>query len=208
MRLLLIRHGDNDSLHQGILPGRLPGVHLNENGRKEAGKTAELLRGVALAAIYASPLERTLETAQIVAEGHEIKVREEAAFIENYLPEWEGKKFSELAELVEWKKFCADPISGGNERAESAKQVQERAVAVVERMRGVYGEKDNVVVVSHGDVIRGVICHYLNLPLTEMRKLSIETASVSVIALEKETSRVDSVNCTAGLDWLAEKEAD
>ena len=66
--LLLIRHGANDWVH-GRLAGRIPGVHLNEEGRQQAQAVAQRLHDIPLAAVYASPLDRTLETAQaIVAE--------------------------------------------------------------------------------------------------------------------------------------------
>ena len=208
MRLLLMRHGDNNSLHQGILPGRIPGVHLNENGRAEVERMAELFREVPLAAVYASPLERTMETAEIMIRGRNLSVNPEDAFLENDLKEWEGKSFKELVQLQEWKAFCEDPYTAPNDWAETPQKLQERAVDAVERLLAAHEEDAAVMVVSHGDVIRAVLCHYLDMRLTSLRKLTINTASISVISFNRETSRVDCVNATAGLDWLIARRSD
>ena len=66
--LLLIRHGENEFVKQSRLPGRLPGIHLNEHGQEQALALAESLKTMPIRAIYASPLERALETAQPLAD--------------------------------------------------------------------------------------------------------------------------------------------
>ena len=65
--LLLIRHGENEYVKTGKLAGRLPDVHLNERGRQQAAELAEALKHVPLIAIYSSPLERAVETAEPIA---------------------------------------------------------------------------------------------------------------------------------------------
>ena len=64
---LLIRHGENDFLKQGRLPGRLPDIHLNKRGREQAASLAETLKTARIRAIYSSPLERAVETAEPLA---------------------------------------------------------------------------------------------------------------------------------------------
>ena len=66
--LLLIRHGENDYVKTGKLAGRLPEIHLNEKGQKQAQALAEALTQTPIKAVYSSPLERAMETAQPIAE--------------------------------------------------------------------------------------------------------------------------------------------
>jgi len=61
--LLLIRHGENEFVKTGKLPGRLPGIHLNEKGQKQAQALSDALKDVPIKAVYSSPLERAMETA-------------------------------------------------------------------------------------------------------------------------------------------------
>ena len=81
--LLLIRHGENEYVKTGKMAGRAPGVHLNERGRKQAAELAEALKQVPLKAIYSSPLERALETAEPLAEGHKLEIQLRPELLEN-----------------------------------------------------------------------------------------------------------------------------
>ena len=62
--LLLIRHGENDYTRTGKLAGRMPGIGLNERGRKQAEELAKALANAPLEALYSSPLEREMQTAE------------------------------------------------------------------------------------------------------------------------------------------------
>jgi len=72
---LLIRHATNDWVRQGRLAGWTPGVHLNAEGQAQAQALGERLAFASLAAVYSSPLERALETAQAVAGPHGLEVQ-------------------------------------------------------------------------------------------------------------------------------------
>ncbi|HJS17479.1 MAG TPA: histidine phosphatase family protein, partial [Anaerolineales bacterium] len=65
--LLLIRHGENDFVKTGKLPGQSAGIHLNERGQKQAQALGEALKSVPIKSIYSSPLERAMETAEPIA---------------------------------------------------------------------------------------------------------------------------------------------
>ena len=72
--LLLIRHGENEFVKTGKLPGHLPGIHLNERGQKQAQALGEALKNVPIKAIYSSPLERAMETAAPIATSHKLEI--------------------------------------------------------------------------------------------------------------------------------------
>ena len=66
--IILIRHGENEWVKEHKLAGWIEGVHLNENGRQQAADAAERLAHLPLKALYSSPVERCMETAQYIAE--------------------------------------------------------------------------------------------------------------------------------------------
>ncbi len=80
--VLLIRHGENDWVGENRLAGRTPEVHLNETGRKQSARIVETLSDQELSAVYSSPMERCLETAQPVADAHGLAVTPESGVLE------------------------------------------------------------------------------------------------------------------------------
>ncbi|MGD2205331.1 MAG: histidine phosphatase family protein, partial [Anaerolineae bacterium] len=101
MNLLLIRHGLNDWVGEK-LAGWTPGVHLNDKGRVQAAALAEQLADVPVAAIYSSPLERTLETAEPLAEAHGLPVQVREGLGETRCGDWTGRTLEELKDKDLW----------------------------------------------------------------------------------------------------------
>ncbi|HEY5729581.1 MAG TPA: histidine phosphatase family protein, partial [Anaerolineales bacterium] len=89
--LLLIRHGENDYTKTHKLAGRLPKVHLNEHGQKQAQALAEALAQVQVKAIYSSPLERAMETAKPIAKSLGLTIQKEIGLLETHVGDWQGK---------------------------------------------------------------------------------------------------------------------
>lgn len=177
----LIRHGSCDSVGKRI-SGRMPGVYLNEEGRREARELAERMENVALDAIYSSPLERARETAEPLARKLELPVRESPAFHEIDFGDWTNKSFDELAEIEEWRQYnhfrSGIAIPGGERMVE----VQARVVAELERLKRMHPDQ-RVAVFTHADVIRMTVLHYLGSPAEFNVRLEISPASVSVLQL-------------------------
>lgn len=101
--ILLIRHGMNDYLVTRRLAGRLPGVHLNAEGRAQAQALGERLASTPIAAVYSSPLERTVETAEPIAAGHGLPVVPMEAVGEAICGEWAGRAIEELLQTARWQ---------------------------------------------------------------------------------------------------------
>src|SRR5579864_9047033 len=97
----LLRHGEHSLLGR-VLVGRMPGVGLSERGRAEIAAVAERLAGDNIAAIYASPLQRTRETAGIVAArlGLPVEICEDV--IELDFGEWTGQTFATIRDDPRW----------------------------------------------------------------------------------------------------------
>ncbi len=178
--LLLIRHATNDYVKAGRLAGWTPGVHLNAEGQREAGALARRLAHLPLRAIYASPLERAVETAQAVAACHKLDVRIREALGETQMGEWTGRLIKELQETETWKKFLAQPVGIQLPGGESIDQVQTRLVAAIDEIIAAHPHQI-VAVVSHADPIKAALSHYLGLDLNNFQRLAIDPASVSVV---------------------------
>src|SRR5215217_6711709 len=101
--LLLIRHGENDFVKTGKLPGQSAGIHLNERGQKQAQALCEALKMVPIKAIYSSPLERALETAEPIATSHNLPIIQEPALVDANVGKWQGKSFKALRLTNAWK---------------------------------------------------------------------------------------------------------
>ena len=107
--LLLIRHGENDFVKQARLPGRLPGIHLNEHGQEQAAALAESLKNLPIRAIYASPLERAVETAEPLAQALGLPIQLRPGLLDTDVGEWQGLQFKKLRKLPLWKQVQQQP---------------------------------------------------------------------------------------------------
>lgn len=209
--LLLIRHGENDWVGTDRLAGRTPGVHLNDRGREQAAALAERLRDHPLAAIYSSPMERCMETAQPTADALDLPVQIAEGMLEADFGEWQGKELKELSKLPEWHMVQHYPSAFRFPDGESMRNMQFRAVSTLERIAEQHPDQV-VAVFSHSDVIRTCMAHFLGTPLDLFQRIAISTASVSAVAFHDRRPMVLFVNHAAELPRLEikkdEKEGD
>jgi probable phosphoglycerate mutase len=190
--ILLIRHAENDTTGR-LIAGWQPGVHLNARGRRQAILLAERLGRRPITRVIASPLERTIETAQPLGRRLDVEVETQEEFGEIRFGAWTGRSLSELAPLEQWQRWnrerASAPIPGG----EMMLEVQQRVVSGIARVSR--ESPDGVVaIVSHGDPIRAAICHYLGLSLDCLLRFEIATASVSEIEVMQTEGRAVEVN--------------
>lgn len=182
--ILLIRHGENNMVGKR-LAGRLPGVHLNENGKKQAQQLAEVLCKAPIKAIYSSPLERAVETAEPLAAALGLEIRPAPGLIELAYGDWQGKTLKQLGRLKLWKVVQEKPSEFRFPGGESFPEVRDRVVAEIERIAAEHEEKDLVACFTHGDIIRLAVAHFLGVPLDLFQRVGANPASISVIHLDK-----------------------
>ncbi len=182
--ILLIRHGENNAVGKRLM-GRLPGVHLNENGRKQAEQLAQALGGAPVKAIYSSPLERAVETAEPLARALDLPIQAAPGIAELACGDWQGKTLKQLGRLRLWKVVQEKPSEFRFPGGESFIEAQGRAVAEVERIVAAHEEQDLVALFSHGDIIRLLVAHFLGVPLDLFQRISANPASISVIHIDK-----------------------
>ncbi|CAN5884720.1 histidine phosphatase family protein [soil metagenome] len=178
-RLLLVRHAPTAETGTK-LTGRLPGVSLGDEGRRLAQATADHLADVKLAAVYTSPLERTSETAAIVARPHGLEPVPHEGLLEVDYGSWSGRTLASLYPLKAWRTLQVSPSRMVFPGGEGLADAQRRAVATCEALAGRH-RKANIVLVSHSDIIRAVTSHYLGQHLDLFERFTVATASVTVI---------------------------
>ncbi len=200
--VLLIRHGENEYVAQGKLAGRTPGVLLNERGRQQAAALAYRLADVKLDAVYSSPLERCMETAQAVADAKHLPVCSDAGLLEVDYGEWQGGILKELGASPIWKRMQANPSRFCFPQGETLRTMQNRLVDAIEEIRA-RNPNQTVAVFCHADPIKSVLAYYLGLPLDLFGRIGIDTASVSTLALREAGCMVVGMNDTGRIAEFA-----
>ena len=187
----LLRHGEPAIF--GRLNGRLPGVGLSENGRAEAATQARRLAGEKIEAIYSSPMQRTRETAEIIAGRLGLPIRYREDVIEIDYGEWTGLTFDQIRQDERWQMWSRSRSIAAVPGGESWRQVHERVVGALFDLRQAHPE-GSVVIVSHGDVIRAAMLFALGMPLDFYSRIEIAFASLSTIRLDGAGIRVSGLN--------------
>lgn len=204
--LLLIRHGENDYVKTGKMAGRIPGVHLNEKGQKQAEALGEALREVPIKAVYASPLERAMETAAPIAESHKLNIVQEPDLMDTNIGKWQGKSWKLLALKKEWKIVQNAPSRFRFPEGESFPECQLRIANVLERVIKKHNKpQDIVAVVFHADPIKLAVAHYIGLPLDQFQRLGCDTGSLSALAIGEMGASLVKLNQRPPFDFLPKK---
>lgn len=192
MHLLLIRHAHNDWVGKR-LAGWTPGVHLSDEGRTQASALAQLLAGVPLAAIYSSPLERTLETAQPLAEVQGLTVQVREGLGEARYGDWTGRSLKALKEEPLWPVVQVYPGGARFPGGESMREVQGRMVAELDAIRDAHSGQ-TVAIVSHSDPIKMAVAYYVGMTLDLFQRLTISPASVTAFSFTRFGPRLVCLN--------------
>jgi probable phosphomutase (TIGR03848 family) len=203
--LLLIRHGENEFVKTGKLPGHLPGIHLNERGHKQAQALGEALKDVPIKAIYSSPLERAMETAEPIATSHQLEIVQEPGLRDANVGKWEGKSLKVLRLTNAWKVVQHSPSRFHFPEGESFMDLQTRIVNALEEIVKKHNKpKDIVTVVFHADPIKLAVAHFLGLPLDHFQRLSCDTGSVSALYVGEMGANLVKLNQRPPFDFLSE----
>jgi probable phosphoglycerate mutase len=179
--VLLVRHGQTPTTG-ATLPGRAAGLHLADTGRQQAEEAAARIAGLKkVDAVYASPLERTRETAAPIAKARRLKVKAEKGLLECDFGEWTGAELKDLRKLPEWKTVQSFPSGFRFPGGESFIEMQTRMVDTVDRL--VRRHAGGVVVaVSHADPIKALAAHAMGTHLDLFQRIVVSPCSVTAIA--------------------------
>jgi probable phosphoglycerate mutase len=200
--LFLIRHGLTAQTGH-VLYGRTPGIPLDERGRAQARVLAQRFDGVRLTAVYSSPLERCVQTVAPLAAARRLRVQDAAGLIEMEAGSWTGKRLTSVRRLKAWSTVQREPSAfafpGGGEGFVGAQARTVESILAIARRH----PRGRVAVATHGDIARLALAHFLGTPIDAFQRIVVDTASVSVLRIERGRGAVLLMNDTGGLGTFA-----
>ena len=200
--IAFVRHGLTPTTGK-VLPGRARGLHLADKGRAQAQAAADRLSAYGkVAAVYASPLERTRETAAPIAKAFGLRVTAERGLLECNVGDWTGLQLKEVAKLPEWQQVQRTPSMFRFPGGESFLEMQARTSETVRRVVAAHpGEV--VVCVSHADPIKVVVADAMGSHLDHFQRFAVSPCSITAIAYSAAGPHVLCVNTTDKLPGAA-----
>jgi probable phosphomutase (TIGR03848 family) len=204
--VLFVRHGQTPTTGK-VLPGRARGLHLAEKGLQQAERVAERIASLQtdqrkFAAVYASPLERTQETARPIARALGLRVRRSQGLLEADFGEWTGAELKKLYKKPEWRTVQRNPSGFRFPGGESFTEMQARICGAVDRLRATH-PGGTVVAVSHADPIKAAVAHAMGTHLDLFQRIVVSPCSVSAVLYGVDGPIVLAVNSTGDLTALA-----
>jgi probable phosphoglycerate mutase len=183
MILYLIRHGETDWNREKRVMGRRP-VPLNGRGRRGARRVAEYLAASGIEEIHCGTLARTVQTAEILAGVWNVPVIRTGKLDESAFENWVGSSYGELRDDPEFNMYLSRPTGSNFSIDEGMRDIQERAVGAAGRIAA-RGDVERAAIVSHSDVIKPMLVHWLGMDLDLMHRISISNASISRVELRE-----------------------
>ena len=193
--VLLVRHGRTATTGT-VLPGRAPGLHLSEEGLAQARHAGDRIGGLRrVDAVYASPLERTRETAAPIARARGLRVRTRRGLLECDFGEWTGRRLSDLRKLPEWSRVQSSPsgfrFPGGESFTEMQARMWDQLLTLAAAHPG-----GTIVAASHADPIKAAVAVAAGIHLDLFQRTSISPCSVTALLLGAGTPLVLCTNST------------
>ena len=205
-RLVLARHAVTAQTGP-LLSGRASGIDLSEKGRGQAEVLGKRLANLPVAAVYASPIERTTQTAAAVATHHGLTVQPLPGVLEADYGEWTGQKISELAKTDLWKVVQRTPSRVVFPGGEAIMAMQARMVETLDSLVADH-PGDLIVVVSHADPIKAAIAHYTGVHLDLFQRIAVAPASITAFTFSEHGVAMIKCNDTGDLDELMVSDSD
>lgn len=211
--VILLRHAHSTANAAQILAGRTEITHLSSLGRKQANRLAKRLGPVEIKALRSSPLIRCEETISPWLRSREeseidsqMKLRFDDDLVEVDYGKWSGRKISTLTKDPLWKVVQGTPSKVTFPQGENMAEMQNRAMRALERALKTRG-KGNVMLVSHGDVLKSIISGVLNMPFDDFQRIVVDPASISVLDFSSSRPRVLLLNDTKSVLSLGNSQA-
>lgn len=185
--IILVRHSRSTANTAGVLAGQAPGISLDEVGQTQAQGLITRIGDVAISRTISSPLQRCIETISPWHQSHgKSAIEIDNNFIESNYGSWTGQNLSDLAKEPLWKEVQKQPSKVTFPNGESFQEMFSRVSEGLDKVIENLGDEDNVIIVSHGDIIKLAIAKVLDLPIDNFQKLVIDPASISIVKVEKD----------------------
>jgi probable phosphoglycerate mutase len=194
--VLLVRHGMTDAVGHRIV-GWTPGVGLNGLGVEQAAKLGAELACTELDAIYSSPLERAMLTAEAIRAHQRCAITQREGLGEVHFGEWTGQTLEELDSDERWRRWNSIRTTARAPGGETMLAVQRRMLDELSLAQEQYPE-GTVALVSHADPIRSLLVYLLGMSMDVFLRLRVDPASVSIVRVTGWSLEVGGVNLHAG----------
>lgn len=198
-RVILIRCGVTEWHEQDKLVGQAD-LTLSARGREQAESAAAALLGVRVRELLCSPLQRAVQTAQLVGDRCGVPMARDQRLSAMSYGHWQGQTYEALAQEPQYQQFQLRPTDLRPPGGEAAEAVRRRAVAAVEQALGDAAIGDVLAVVTHSGIIRMLLGHYLGAPVNSYTRMQVTPGSLSILAFgEGGRARVVATSWTARL---------
>ena len=193
--IIFLRHGQAENNTKKILAGRTPGINLTEQGKEQAEQAGEMLKALNISAIYSSPIDRAIQTAEIVGKHCDVKPKTDDRLIELDMGKFTMVPYNEIFEKHGnvFLKFYEGSLEISHNGVESFAEVQKRVFDMVDFVKNEHKD-ENVVLVTHMDPIKAMIGKVLSLKPEILFKLIIANASLNVIKYDDQNFYLSSIN--------------
>ncbi|MDP6964800.1 MAG: histidine phosphatase family protein [Acidimicrobiales bacterium] len=205
--IIFVRHGKTPTTGTK-LPGRAPNLHLSDEGKsqaemiaKEIEKSSSSFLGTKVSAVYASPMERTQETAKPIAKSLNLRVRTLQGLNECDFGDWTGRRLRDLSKLKSWSTIQKQPSNFRFPNGESFTEMQNRMIKTVDKILTRH-PGETVVCVSHADPIKSILASAVGTPLDLFQRILVGPCSASVVLYTKERPLVLTLNSNGNFNGL------
>jgi broad specificity phosphatase PhoE len=198
--VFLVRHGVTAwHAEQRVLGQR--DVPLSAEGIEQARAVATALSGVKLGEVLSSPLQRAVQTAEIIGRQVGIEVARDPRLIDFKLGRWTGMSYAEVSATSEYQRFLREPQAMSIPGGESFDEIQRRSVAAIEQALSDSPSGDAVAIVTHAGIIRVLLSHYMGSPPANYHRIRVSPGSMSILSFadDRELPRVLAVNLAGPL---------
>ena len=184
VRIFLVRHGETAWNRDEVFRGRAD-IPLDENGRSQAGRASEFLRGEGLAAVYSSPLLRATETAKRIAMPHGLSVNKDQAFIDMDFGEWEGKSHGAVKSSYPliYERWLGEPHRARIPGGETLAKVRKRGFTAFSRIAQKHRKDDSIAIISHRVVTKLLLCALLGIGNSRFWQIRQDTCCINLVEL-------------------------
>jgi len=199
--VFLIRHGVTAWHAEGRVLGQRD-IPLSQPGIAQAEEAAAALRGVKMSEVLSSPLQRAIQTAEIIGQETGIEIARDPRLIDFQLGKWTGMTYADVAKNEEYQRFVQQPESERIPGGESLEDIRRRAVAAVDQALRDNATGDALAIVTHAGIIRVLITHYMGSRPANYHRVRVSPGSISILGFsdDRQLPRVLAVNLVGSIE--------
>ena len=193
--IIFLRHGQAENNTKKILAGRTPGINLTEQGKEQAEQAGKMIKSLNISAIYSSPIDRAIQTAEIVGKHCDVKPILDDRLIELDMGKFTMMPYDEIfaSHGNVFLKFYEGSLEISHNGVESFAEVQKRVFDIVDFIKNEH-KGENVVLVTHMDPIKAMIGKVLSLKPEILFQLIIANASLNIFKYDDQNLYLSSIN--------------